>query len=227
MVDTLGDGVSSVELIDHMGSDLTVVNAARVSFHKESHELSPGDYKLIHYLATHGHWTPFAQPQLQFRIKMPIFVARQWYKSTVGFTRNEVSRRYVTDEPQFYTPKEWRRAVANKKQGSTENAYVMEDVDRAIALVYAQSRLAYDFLIGAGVAPEMARMILPQSMYTEFIETGSLYAYARMCGLRLAPDAQAETRAYARAVWDCVTEEFPASALALGIASSRHAESSS
>ena len=151
-LDPLGDGISFVEHLNHMGTDLDVVNAARVSFSKQSDwevvgckeefdidcrsvsyipvfTLSEKDKKLIKYLAAHKHWTPFSQPQIQFRIKMPIFVARQWYKHTVGFTRNEESRRYINTEPQCYVPTEWRKAAENVKQGSSEE---LVDVDHDV-----------------------------------------------------------------------------------------------
>lgn len=222
--DPLNDGISSVELMAHMGDDLMVVNAARVSMAKESHwvitdddsmelRLSERDQNLIRYLARHKHWTPFSHPQVQLRIKMPIFVARQWFKHTVGFTRNEVSRRYVDDAPEFYVPKEWRKRAKNVKQGSSDevlqdiplfNLYTPRDVMRTCGDMY-------EALLDQGVAPEMARMVLPQATYTEFIETGSLAAYARLASLRLDPHAQKETRVYAQAVDAIMYKLFPVS----------------
>lgn len=212
-LDPLGDEISAVEIIDHMGDDLMVVNAARVSFAKYHEEFEAGDAKLIHYLAEHNHWTPFGHPQLQFRIKMPLFVAREWYRHTVGFVRNEVSRRYVDSEPEFFIPTTWRKKHENKKQGSGEEIVPSEIFDPAIYYDDTLNNAVYNYrvLIDRGVAPEMARTLLPQSMYTEFIETASLYAYARLCNLRISPDAQQETRKYAVAISRLIEPLFPVS----------------
>lgn len=221
MIDPLKDGVSKVELIDYMGSDLTVVNAARVSMAKESdwdysawgnEYLSERDTKLINYLAKHGHWTPFSQPQIQLRIKMPIFIARQWYKHQVGFTRNEVSRRYVSDEPEFYFPTEWRKKAESVKQGSSDEVVAGNDTFCSHAKSYTdQMKRVYLGMLENGICPEQARMVLPQSMYTEFVETGSLAAYARLCQLRLDSHAQKEIQWYAQAVSEIVKDLFPVS----------------
>lgn len=224
--DPLGDGISSVELKDVMGDDLMVVNAARVSMHKESeydesedadwHGICGNDQRLINYLAKHKHWTPFSHPQVQLRIKMPIFIARQWFKHMVGFTRNEVSRRYVDDTPEFYVPTEWRKRAENVKQGSSEDAASLSiTLQNNLLGILGWNKEIYEDLLEEGVAPEMARMVLPQSMYTEFIETGSLAAYARLCGLRLDPHAQKEVRMYAEAVSKIIGELFPVSWSAL------------
>jgi thymidylate synthase (FAD) len=207
-----------VELLETFGNDLTVVNAARVSFAKESKEMTNGDRKLIRYLAKHNHITPFFHPQVRFRIKMPIFVAREWFRHTIGFARNEVSRRYVDFEPECWLPSVdgIRERDPKLKQGSKETA-----VDNA-GDVYSKMKdcmdyavKAYNELIEAKVAPEIARAVLPQSMYTEFIETGSLYAYARLCNLRLDPSAQAEIRRYAELIADSLRDAFPESWVAL------------
>ena len=211
----LGDGISKVELLARLGTDLTVVNAARVSMGKMSTELDERDEKLINYLAKHGHWTPFSQPQLQFRIKMPIFVARQWFKHQEGFTRNEISRRYVSEEPQLYVPELWRGKAVNVKQGS---AGVKEDSEEwyEIALAHAKYCIeTYNLFIKGGVCPEQARMLLPQSMYTEFVETASLAAYARLTKQRLDPHAQEEIRAYAETIAGYLATTFPKSWKAL------------
>ena len=201
IIDPLGDGISEVEFLDSMGDDLTVVNSARVSFHKVSLEVSFADKKLIHYLAEHKHWTPFAHVMLQFRIKMPLFVAREWYRHEVGLVRNEVSRRYVTEDPEYFIPKEWRmKPEGGVKQGSGGIHADSHDIYARVNYHIAGADGMYQELVNIGVAPEMARMVLPQSMYTEFIETGSLAAYARIASLRIAPDAQKETRLYAEAV---------------------------
>jgi thymidylate synthase (FAD) len=212
---TIGNG-GFVERLEVFGSDLTVVNAARVSFDKESVAMEPRDAKLISYLAKHGHNSPFFHPQVRFRIRMPIFVAREWFRHTVGFARNEVSRRYVDDEPENWIPTVLRARDANKKQGSKEepianNSERVEQIQK-----YMKDTVTfYNLLLADGVAPEIARAILPQAMYTEFIETASLAAYARLCGLRLDPHAQAEIREFAGAVSAAMAEVFPVSWSAL------------
>lgn len=215
----LGDTVGHVTLIDSMGTDITVVNAARVSFAKESGyadgygKMKEEDIRLIKYLAKHGHWTPFSQPQVQLRIKMPLFVARQWYKHQVGFTRNEVSRRYVSDTPECYIPVAWRKASPNIKQGSLPDEATVDDWHIKDAVASALD--AYDYLINSGVCPEQARMVLPQNMFTEFVEVGSLAAYARLYSLRSSEDAQKEIRDYANSVGVILRTLFPHSWAAL------------
>lgn len=213
--DPLQDGISSVQLIDHMGTDLTVVNAARVSMDKVSLEMVEGDSKLITYLAKHGHWTPFSQPQIQLRIKMPIFVARQWFKHQVGFTRNEVSRRYVSSEPELYVPKEWREKAESVKQGSGSVSDASKGCEMLAQIVTSSALQQYNSFVRNGICPEQARMVLPQSMYTEFVETGSLAAYARLAKQRLDPHAQKEIQWYAQAVSDTIEPLFPVSWQAL------------
>jgi thymidylate synthase, flavin-dependent len=209
----------SVELIDSMGSDLSVVNAARVSFHKESrwkqdpswfgnNVLDEKDQKLISYLAKHNHWTPFAHCFLSFRIKAPIFVARQLVKHQVGLAWNEVSRRYVDDEPEFWFPKEWRKRAENVKQGSSAETLVPEDHNIWPKDSVSVMLMVYNDLLNAGVAPEQARMVLPQNMMTEWIWSGSLMAFARVCTLRLDPHAQKETQSIAIKIHDAVPKEF-------------------
>ena len=206
------------EYISHMGDDLTVVNAARVSFDKESAEVSYSDTKLIKYLASHGHWTPFSHPQITMRYTVPIFVARQEFKHIVGFTRNEVSRRYVDDTPEFYSPKVWRsRPVGSVKQGSGSS--VSEEDNAQIKRHYeGQMReclVAYTNLLNRGVAPEQARMVLPQSMYTSYYVTGSLAAFARMVKQRTDPHAQVEIQELAKVVDKVIRPLFPISFAAL------------
>jgi thymidylate synthase (FAD) len=194
-----------VELIDQMGSDASVVNAARVSFGKRIKEMSEGDTKLIKYLAKHNHWSPFGHASLQFRIKAPVFVARQLVKHQVGLVWNEISRRYVDTSPEFYEVDKWRGKPVDKKQGSDEKNTI-EWVDRNTrtgALQLAVENIAltnYKRMLDAGVAPEQARMILPQSMMTEWYWSGTLYAFARVCNLRCASDAQYETRIVANLI---------------------------
>jgi thymidylate synthase (FAD) len=205
----------SVTLVDSMGSDLTVVNAARVSFAKEStwlaptldqqYQLSEKDQKLIRYLANNNHWSPFGHAFLSFRIKAPIFVARQLVKHQVGLCWNEVSRRYVDDEPEFYFPETWRGKPVNAKQGS--DGVVELDYDFHTEVTYCALN-AYMGLLHRGVAPEQARMVLPQNTMTEWIWSGSLAAFARVCYLRLDEHAQAETREIAQLINNSVPEQF-------------------
>jgi thymidylate synthase (FAD) len=207
-----------VDVLEVFGNDLTVVNAARVSFAKESTEFSQQDEKLINYLAKHNHVSPFFHPQLRFRIKMPIFVAREWFRHQIGLARNEVSRRYVSDTPQCWVPsiEDLREKDPKLKQGSKESP--VEDAETLHMRVsqYMDNSVAfYEYLLSKNVAPEVARCVLPQSMYTEFIETGSLAAYARLYKLRTDPTAQREIQEYARLVGEHCEKAFPVSWRAL------------
>lgn len=222
-----------VTYIDHMGDDLTVVNAARVSMDKESewnYDKAVGEYikeadaKLIYYLAKHKHWTPFSHPQLTFRIKAPIFVARQLFKHKVGMTENEISRRYVDSEPEFYVPGVWRKRAENVKQGSSDDGVVTiihyhlmhpTSINTAYSDFISHAEDLYSAMIKGGVAPEQARMVLPQSMFTEWYWTGSLAAYARICKLRLDPHAQKETQMVAEMIAKECEQLFPVSWKAL------------
>ena len=211
-----------VTLIDHMGSDLTVVNAARVSFAKTSEwdsipeagevvgYLKQGDEKLINYLAKHGHWTPFGHGSLQFHIKAPVFVARQLVKHQVGLVWNEVSRRYVDTEVELYDPKKWRLAAENKKQGSSE-----ETTAYNVQSTYHWCKETYENMLRSGIAPEMARMVLPQSMMTEWYWSGTLMAFARVCNLRCKEDVQLETQMVANQIDELAVDLFPTSWKAL------------
>lgn len=232
----------NVDYVDHMGTDLTVVNAARVSFDKESEweyachdidvgykeQLSERDAKLIKYLADHNHWSPFAHTSIQLRIKAPIFVARQLVKHQVGGVWNEVSRRYVDSEPEFWFPDVWRgRPEGSMKQGSSgvvEKLSFLTIADgreehqtpQAIAEEVTKHCLwHYESLLQGGVAPEQARMILPQNMMTEWYWTGSLMFFCRVCRERLAPGAQQETREVAERIAEIVAPLFPVSWAAL------------
>lgn len=212
------DGVGGIELLEVFGSDLTVVNAARVSFAKESTAMDSKDEGLIRYLAKHQHVSPFFHPQIRLRIKMPIFVAREWFRHTIGFARNEVSRRYVDSLPEIWTPgPEGLRARDPKlKQGSKEEA--APDAEAIAVEIRKSAKEALDLyqsLLERQVAPEIARTVLPQGMYTEFIETGSLAAYARLWALRTDPGAQREIQAYARALEELLKPAFPISWTAL------------
>jgi thymidylate synthase (FAD) len=214
----LPDCVGFIERLEVFGSDLTVVNSARVSFHKESHAMTEQDKRLLSYLAKHDHVSPFFHPQIRFRLKMPIFVAREWFRHTVGFARNEVSRRYVDSRPECWIPSPTgiRERDPKLKQGSKANAVANSyEVYSQMAKATSASMTAYDDLLKAGVAPEVARAVLPQSMYTEFIETGSLFAYARLCALRLDPGAQVEIRRYATLIDRALATAFPAAWAAL------------
>ena len=197
----------NVELVEKMGSDLSVVNAARVSFAKRKKEFDEKDERLIKYLAEHEHWSPFGHATLQFLIKAPVFVARQLVKHQVGLVWNEVSRIYVDDEPTFYMPFIWRGAPTDKKQGSSD-----EEIEFDISLHMENSKSTYNQMIEEGIAPEMARMILPQNMMTEWYWTGSLYAFARVCNLRNKEDAQSETRMVTHQISRHVKDHFPVSA---------------
>jgi len=206
----------SVELLETFGSDLTVVNAARVSLGKHVTEFTEKDGRLIKYLADHDHVSPFFHPQARFRLKMPIWMAREWFRHTVGFARNEVSRRYVDDMPTFFLTEELRTRAPNKKQGSNDDVH--EQNGTLVQLMkdsYVDSLNTYTLLLGQGVCPEQARMVLPQSMITEFIETGSLAAYARLVKLRTSPDAQKEIREVAEMVAKTLYKAFPVSWVAL------------
>ena len=207
--------------INHMGNDLTVVNAARVSFAKESnwhdhdsetdqYVLKDKDAKLVHYLAEHKHFSPFGHCFASFVVKAPVFVARQLVKHK--FLRwNEISRRYVDSEPEFYEPGEWRGKPADKKQGSEGTVAIYMDQE----MQWHRQLTAYTNLINNGVCPEQARMVLPQSMMTEWYWSGSLDAFADMCNLRCAGDTQLETRLVANQICDSMKELFPTSWLAL------------
>ncbi len=204
------------ELIDHMGSDITVVNSARVSFNKESSEFSHQDSRLIGYLAKHNHFTPFTHPQITLRETVPIFVARQRFKHVVGFTYNEVSRRYVDDTPEFYIPTVWRnRPEGSVKQGSSGESEYSEHHSIGYAKHCAQSLALYEEMIRDGIAPEQARMVLPQSMLTSYYVTGSLAAFARAFKLRDDAHAQLEIRDLAKQWGEVISPLFPVSWAAL------------
>jgi thymidylate synthase (FAD) len=213
-------------LIDNMGTDLSVVNAARVSFGKESdwevdydqipcgmEKLSDRDAKLIKYLAKHKHISPFGHCFASFHVKAPIFVARQLVKHK--FLRwNEISRRYVDEEPEFYVPDVWRGRSADKKQGSDGvviDHWITSEVDSANSAL----KRMYEEMLIEGVAPEQARMVLPQSTMTEFYWSGSLDAFASMCKLRCAPDTQYESRVVANQISQVMGELYPVSWAAL------------
>jgi len=221
--------------IDHMGDDLTIVNSARVSFGKksdwlqrvysgEAQLLTDKDIKLIHYLAKHNHKSPFNHAFATFHVKAPIFVARQLQKHEY-MPWNEISRRYVETQPTYYYPDEWRGRSKDKKQGSDGviDLSAIKDTDHNNAILGSGTLEGhvteisewlletYKLLIDKGVAPEQARMVLPQSMMTEWYWSGSLYAFAKMCGLRLQDDAQYETRLVAEQIEDVMMKLYPVS----------------
>ena len=208
-----------VKYIDHMGNDLSVVNAARVSFGKQSklecidivkgkYVLNKKDTKLINYLAKYKHKSPFNHSFVTFHVKAPIFVARQLVKHEY-MPWNEISRRYVDDEPEFYVPDEWRGRSEDKKQGSDG---VINDIRPSVAKNMVEDcRQNYNYLLAKGVSPEQARMVLPQSTMTEWYWSGTLYAFAKMCQLRCAKDTQQESREVAMQVSEYMEKLFPVS----------------
>jgi len=206
-----------VTYVDHMGSDLSVVNAARVSFGKksdwlprihngEAKALSAKDCRLIAYLARHNHKSPFNHAFATFHVKAPVFVARQLVKHEY-MPWNEISRRYVDVEPELYEAPIWRGRSADKKQGS-------EGEVKSNANVFYHNNLSlmvYKQLLDEGVAPEQARMVLPQSMMTEWYWSGTVFSFAKMCSLRCKDDTQAETRIVADAIDEEMENLYPMS----------------
>jgi len=204
------------ELIAHMGSDITVVNSARVSFNKESSEFSHQDSRLIGYLAKHNHFTPFTHPQITLRETVPIFVARQRFKHVVGFTYNEVSRRYVDEAPEFFEPTEFReRPAGSVKQGSGGKSHLSDYYKQKAAFFNEKVLSLYLEMIRDGIAPEQARMVLPQSMLTSYYVTGSLAAFARAFKLRDDAHAQLEIQDLAKQWGEVISPLFPLSWAAL------------
>lgn len=230
----------NAELIDYMGNDLSVVNAARVSMDKKSEftccrsdgeggtictgeccggdydypQLSDQDSQLISYLAKHNHWTPFAHTAITLRMKAPIFVRTQCFKHKAGFVENEVSRRYVDSEPEMYTPDVWRnRPDGSIKQGSgsTMGPVNTSQVEEMYANLIEYAERTYNNFLDLGMAPEQARMVLPQSMYTEWMWTGNIASFARFCKQRTDPHAQQEIRELAQQVSDIIQPLFPIS----------------
>ena len=199
----------TVELVDSMGNDLSVVNAARVSYSKTKKTFEQSDEKLIKYLAEHEHWSPFAHASMQFRIKAPIFVARQLVKHQVGLVWNEVSRRYVDHAPELYKPDSWRGRPQNSKQGSDGVVELDQTINHNMETTMESCLILYNSLLQKGVAPEQARMVLPQSMMTEWYWSGTLYAFARVCNLRCKADTQKETQDVANEIDKLADEVFP------------------
>lgn len=209
---------SVATLVDSMGDDRTVANAARVSFSKYVHEFSDKDAKLLNYLAKHSHWTPFAHIQATFHIKAPVFVARQLIKHQIGLVWNEVSRRYVDTEPEYYLPLDWRKRSDNAKQGSSLEMVEgpsKYSADYAFFAVCEGANEAYKRLLNEGVCPEQARMVLPLNHATEWYWTGSVAAFARVVKQRTEAHAQRETAEVALQISESLSEEFPVSWKAL------------
>lgn len=211
-----------VQYVDHMGSDVNVVNAARVSFAKEVTEFDlKKDSNLINYLAKHNHWSPLAHTSISIRVKAPIFMARQFVKHQIGMVWNEESRRYIDMEPEFYEPSEWRGRPNNAKQGSGQEVILkeslfagdFEDIPEAYSFHdYCQYSLnLYNWMLMKNVAPEQARMVLPQNVMTNWVWTGSLVAFARVCKLRLDSHAQKEAQELAQKIYEVVSPLYPVS----------------
>jgi len=206
-----------VEYVDHMGTDLTIANAARVSFNKESVAQSDGslsnkDFTLIKFLADHNHWTPFAHPQITLRIKAPIAIRTQLFKHKIGMCENEISRRYVSYEPDMYYPFFRSKPENGIKQGSGQfitDPTVKLTVDKLYRDAAEHCLETYDKLLESGIAPEQARFVLPQGTYTEWWWTGSLSAYARIYKQRIDPHAQWEVREVARGIGEIISPLFP------------------
>lgn len=207
-----------VELINHTpNGDLLVVNAARASFDKQ-HEVfdHEKDNKLISYLAEHKHVLPFRHPHVTLRLYCPIFVLRQLGKHQVGFSWSEVSRRYISTEPEFYSPTEWRKKAPNVKQGSLDTKSEYNDFAITNNDIFIKSALDnYKNLLDQGICAEQARMILPQSMYTTTITTGSLLGWNHLYVQRTDSHAQKETQEYARAIGGILSKLYPVSWSAL------------
>lgn len=201
-------GKLSIEYLDHMGEDLSVANAARVSFYKFVHAFSGREERLLKYLAKHGHWSPFGHVIISLRITVPIAIMRQIEKHQVGGCKNEVSFRYVDDEPTFYIPSVYRGRAESAKQGSSREQIRIEDMDIECVRHCLQTYTAF---INKGMCPEQARFFLPACVFTSAIVTGSLYFFARLFNLRADPHAQKETRAVAYMIGRICRNLFPVS----------------
>lgn len=205
----------NVELIAHHGDDLLVVNAARVSFAKESNEFNGKDAKLINYLAREKHVLPFRHPQITVRCKAPIFIARQLGKHQVGLSWSEESRRYIDSEPEFFWPDKWRKRAENVKQGSSGEEVTKisngANLDKFMRTMVDNCMIAYKEALSSSVAPELARMILPQNMYVNWVWTGSLLSFYQMYKLRSESHAQVEAQHFANQLKAVVSPLYPIS----------------
>lgn len=208
-LDPLSDGISSIELVRVSGSDVDVVNAARVSYGKYSTTISERDHKLINYLMEHDHTSPFEHNQLSFRIKAPIYVVRQWMRHRMH-SYNEISYRYVEAPLEFYIPRTWRFQDATNRQCST-GAFENEELLNAYKASLEAATKAYKALLANGVGREQARGVLPVCTYTEFIFTSNLHSLSHFFKLRMHPGAQQEIQAYAKGMLELATPHFPAS----------------
>lgn len=211
----------SIELVDVMGNDSSVSNSARVSFNKWKDTFDEGDKKLIKYLADHKHMTPFRHTQVQLRCKAPIFLVRQLGKHQAGLSWNEVSRRYVKSEPEFFIPEDWRSIPEGSiKQGSGSIMELPQVKDHGwvtdpYTLAIQTCLRSYNTMLEAGVAPEMARMVLPQSMLTEWVWSGNILAFAHIYKERISSGAQLEAQVFAKQLDVIIREKFPVSWAAL------------
>ncbi|CAN5132105.1 FAD-dependent thymidylate synthase [soil metagenome] len=208
-VDPLNDGISSVQLIRHSGSDVDVVNAARVSYGKFVAELTDRDAKLIEFLMKHHHTSPFEHNQLSFRVKCPTFVMRQWIRHRMN-SYNEISYRYVKAPLEFYVPAQWRYQDMQNRQGSV-GAFQDEELKKAYLNSLEVAKNTYEHLLEKGVAREIARGLLPVCTYTEFIFTCNLHSLMNFMKLRLEPGAQWEIRVFAQALLTLALPHFPVS----------------
>jgi len=211
------------EYIAHLGDDLLVANIARISFDKESKEFTlrkdkekGSDEGLIQYLAQHNHWTPFGHPQITLRMKAPVPIRTQCFKSKIGFVENEESRRYISSTPELFIPESFRsKPDGNKKQGSSGNHPLSEEFLARYIRTCNTAIKEYDEMIEAGIAPEQARFVLPQGCYVNWVWTGSLAAFARFCKLRKDSHAQGEVKDLADQVSSIIEPLFPYSWKAL------------
>lgn len=211
-----------VEYVAHSGDDLLVVNAARCSFGKEKQEFTDADTKLINFLAREKHVLPFRHPTVTLRCKAPLFVARQLMKHQAGMSWSEESRRYITTEPEFYFPDKWRKKADNVKQGSSdeevdnyESLWMFDSIHEDYNSHVEESIKFYEHLLRQGVAPEQARMVLPQAACSTWVWTGTLLAWVHMLKLRLDSHTQKECRDFAALVADIIKPLYPVSYEAL------------
>lgn len=218
ILDPLGDGLSSLELVRSGGTDLDVVNAARVSYGKRTYELSERDERLIFYLLQNHHTSPFEHTQLVYRVKAPIYIVRQWMRHRIGISYNEISGRYAVLPLEFYTPKQWRIPDPSNHQGSMahKGTVVSErEIDTKAEEAYRQAietaSKSYQELIDAGICRELARGVLPLCTYTQFIFTCNLVSLFHFVKLRADSHAQSEIQAYAKGLLNLARPAFPIS----------------
>lgn len=209
-MDPLNDGISNIELEDVYGSDLDICNSARVSYGKKSVELCDNDKKLIAYLIEHKHTSPLEHNMIKFRVKCPIYVARQWMRHRIGVSYNEISYRYVKAKDEFHIPSFWREQDDKNKQSSFEtDKFDNIELTSRFKHVIEQCVMLYENMISIGVCREQARTILPISLYTEFVFTCNLNSLFHFLSLRLKQNAQYEIRCYAKCMLDMIKDYFP------------------